>query len=148
MIDAALRAQYLQRLGIVPYIPRSHLTEQTPLDSPVHWQGPDDASVVFVFKSCDTTIDWSLPPYALLKKIMDAVAMPTLSMALCFSALSPMQLPDLPKTTRVVVFGSGLTQSFRPGTIETLPLAELQQHDLAKRNLWQELKAMKAVYGC
>jgi hypothetical protein len=144
-MHSALRAQYLQRLGVIAYVPRGITSEST---APVvHWEGPEHASLVFLFESPDSSIDWALPIYQLLKKIMDAVTCPEVSMALCWSPAASTSLPALPKNTTVVSFGRGLTQSRSVRIINTLPLATLQQSDAAKRTLWQELKAMKAVYG-
>lgn len=141
---AALRAQYLQRLGVVTYVPRDTM----PKTPDVHWEGPKDASLIFLFQSPDTHIDWSLPAYQLLKKIMDAVVSPGISMALCWSSTTPITLPHIVPQASLVSFGRGLTQSESPRTIHTVPLGALQHSDAEKRALWQALKAMKAIYGC
>lgn len=135
----ALRAQYLDRLGVITYVPRQA--------TPVHWEGPVDASLVFVFQSNDIHLDWHAPIYQFLKKIMDAVDSPGFTVALCYSGGTPISFPLGVNPSGVVSFGRKLTHDIFPRTIETLPLDALQRDDAAKRALWQALKTTKAAYG-
>ncbi|MFI4956398.1 MAG: DNA polymerase III subunit psi [Gammaproteobacteria bacterium] len=134
----AVRAQYLKQMGIVAYVPvgPKHLSPSS-----------DEAPIKLVFLLQSSTLDWSSPEHQLLKKIMVAVGLPEEEMAICYSETLPLRLPEVSPSAKVVAFGRGLTVSLPKGSVETMPLNELQHNDSAKRQLWQELKAIKAAYG-
>ncbi len=141
MTSLAVRAQYLERLGVPAYVPR--VLKPLPI---VHWEGPQEAALVFVFQHETETLDWQTPSLQLLQKIMDAVRVPQCPMALCYAPTLPIEIPAFSRQPALITFGQHLLKPARLKIIETLPLCELQYHDSAKRTLWQALKEIKAGY--
>jgi DNA polymerase III psi subunit len=136
----SVRAQYLQQMGIVAYVPRLYDAEASSESAPI-----SSVHILFLFQS--STLNWDTPEQQLLKKIMQSTGLPEEAMAVCHAGSLPITPPTLNPTTKIVAFGRGLTVSLPKGTIETVTLTELQHNDTAKRHLWQQLKAIKASYG-
>ena len=167
----AVRAQYLQQMGIIAYAPRMHddavsssvsssvsSRKKPALDALKNTEHPQvfirdpaamlsDAQMHLVFLLQSDNLDWTSPAHQLIKKIIDAVELPDNAIAICFSSTIPFTLPEINKSAKIVAFGRGLTVSLQNQVIQTLTLTELQHNDSAKRQLWQELKAVKAGYG-
>ncbi len=143
-MDTSLRVQYLQRLGVAIYVPRV----EEKIEHKGHWEGPESANLVFLFQSIASELDWSMPVFQLLQKIIEAARTPHCSIALCFSPVLPFEIPFSLKNRRIVAFGKSLADLVglhKP--IQTISLEDLQYNETAKRALWQALKEVKAYYG-